>query len=56
MEQHPLGEKVWGMTLRELQVNHLNELELSLFYESLETAIQEVLENYDVADLHETME
>jgi hypothetical protein len=48
MEQHPLGEIVWGIDLRELQVNHLDSNNLSMFYDALEYAINEVLENYDV--------
>ena len=48
MQQHEQGEIVWSMNLRELQVNHLNENELSLFYNSLEDAINDVLENYEV--------
>ena len=48
MNQHELGEIVWEMTLRELQVNHMDDLELSMFYNSLEDAIQDVLINYEV--------
>lgn len=48
MEQHEQGEIVWRMSLRELNVNHLNEQELSLFYNSLEDAIKDVLTNYEV--------
>jgi hypothetical protein len=36
------------MSLRELQVNHLDESELPLFYNSLEEAIKDVLDNYEV--------
>jgi hypothetical protein len=43
-----LGEIVWSMNLRELQVNHLDENELHLFYNSLEDAIKDVLDNYEV--------
>lgn len=56
MKQHPLGERVWEMVLRELQVKHLDENELSLFYNSLEDAIQEVLDNYEVDDLRPALE
>jgi hypothetical protein len=45
---HDKGEIVWSMQLRELDVHHLDENELHLFYNSLEDAINEVLENYDV--------
>jgi len=48
MEQHEQGEIVWKMSLRELQVNHLDENELHLFYNSLEDAINDVLTNYEV--------
>jgi hypothetical protein len=48
MEQHEQGEIVWRMNLRELQVNHLDEHELPLFYDSLEDAIKDVLTNYEV--------
>ena len=48
MEQHELGEVVWRMNLRELQVKHMDELELHLFYNSLEDAINDVLTNYEV--------
>lgn len=47
-EQHALGEVVYTLELRELQVNHLDEHELSLFYNSLEDAVTEVLENFEV--------
>jgi hypothetical protein len=50
---HQYGETVWSMKLRELQVNHLDENELHLFYNSLEDAINEVLENYEVELLEE---
>ena len=53
MEQHEHGEIVWSMNLRELQVNHLDEHELPLFYDSLEDAIKEVLENYEVEQMEE---
>jgi hypothetical protein len=48
MNQHELGEVVWSMQLRELHVNHMDELELHLFYNSLEDAINDVLTNYEV--------
>jgi hypothetical protein len=50
MDKQHLGEIVWSMDLRELQVNHLDEHELPLFYDSLEDAIKDVLENYEVED------
>ena len=46
--QHEAGEIVWEMKLRELDVNHMDDLELSMFYNSLEDAIQDVLDTYDV--------
>jgi hypothetical protein len=48
METNEQGEIVWKMSLRELQVNHLDENELHLFYNSLEDAINDVLTNYEV--------
>jgi len=51
--QHEHGEIVWSMNRRELQVNHMDELELHLFYNYLEDAINDVLENYEVEQLEE---
>jgi hypothetical protein len=47
-EQHKLGEVVWELQYRELQVNHLDENELPLFYDALENAIREVCDNFEV--------
>lgn len=45
------GEVVWEMKLREYLVKHLDENNLSLFYNALEEAIDEVMKNYDVERL-----
>jgi hypothetical protein len=51
MEQHRLGEIVWEFSLRELQVVHLDSNNLSMFYDTLEEAIKEVCDNYEVGGL-----
>jgi hypothetical protein len=51
MDKQHLGEIVWSLELRELQVNHLDEHELPLFYDSLEEAINDVLTNYEVEEI-----
>jgi len=55
MEQHELGEIVFELSLRELQVKHLDSNELSLFYDALEEAIKEVCNNYEVELKEESM-
>ena len=46
--QNKLGEIVWELQYRELQVNHLDDNNLSMFYDTLEHAIREVCDNFEV--------
>ena len=49
------GEIVWKWQLREYQVKHIDENNLSLFYDALEEAIKEVMNNYEVQQEEEEM-